>query len=98
MLPSLYEGLPFVLVESQAASLPALVSDTITSEIGLTKYVEFLPLNASISCWADKAIECAQRDRNEDIEGLYQAGFNLPNMIEKLDSIYSSIYEEKYEK
>lgn len=98
MLPSLYEGLPFVLVESQAASLPALVSDTITSEIGLTKYVEFLPLNASISCWADKAIECAQIDRNEDIEGLYQAGFNLPNMIEKLDSIYSSIYEEKYEK
>ncbi len=42
VLPSFYEGLPTVAIESQAASVPVILSDTITPEadldLGLVKY------------------------------------------------------------
>jgi len=42
LLPSFYEGFPVVLVESQAVGLPAIVSDTISSEVDLgVDLVEF---------------------------------------------------------
>lgn len=44
ILPSFYEGLPTVAIESQAAGIPILLSDTITREVdlglGLTKFLQ----------------------------------------------------------
>ena len=33
LMPSLFEGLPFVLVESQATGLPCLVSNNMNQEV-----------------------------------------------------------------
>ena len=51
VLPSLFEGLPNVLIEWQAAGLPALVADTVSPSARLTDLIEFLPLDARR--WAD---------------------------------------------
>ncbi|WP_177170456.1 glycosyltransferase [Alkalibacterium gilvum] len=51
-LPSLYEGLPTVAIESQAAGTPILLSDSITTECDLgLELVEFLPLKTNE--WVD---------------------------------------------
>ena len=57
IFPSIYEGLPFTLIEAQAAGLPILASDTVSEDVKITDCIEFCSLNISPSEWADKAVE-----------------------------------------
>lgn len=52
LLPSHYEGLPTVMVEGQAMSLPAILSDTITREVDLgLDLLTYLSLEDSLKAW-----------------------------------------------
>lgn len=54
VLPSLYEGLPTVAVETQAAGVPTILSDTITKEADLGMgLVSFLPITNTSDEWAN---------------------------------------------
>ena len=52
ILPSLYEGLPVVGLEAQCSGIYSLFANTITEEVKISKFTNFLPI---ISCdkWAD---------------------------------------------
>ena len=52
VLPSVWEGLPVVGVEAQAADLPCIFSSAVTREIGLSDRAKFIPLTEEISTWA----------------------------------------------
>lgn len=52
ILPSLFEGMPIVLIEAQACKLPVVMSDNITKEVALTKEVAYLSLEENINVWA----------------------------------------------
>ena len=79
ILPSIWEGLPVVGVEAQAADLPCIFSDGVTKEIGLSDKAVFVSLNDAKERWV-VAIETAFsqevredksqliRDNNYDIE------------------------------
>ncbi|MDI5788801.1 glycosyltransferase [Bacillus licheniformis] len=50
VMPSLFEGLPLVLVEAQASGLPCIVSDNITEETDLgLGLLQRLSLNAGLN-------------------------------------------------
>lgn len=51
VLPSIWEGLPVVGVEAQAADLPCIFSDNVTTEIGLSDKSQFISLNAGMDVW-----------------------------------------------
>ena len=56
LLPSIYEGLPLVVVEAQAAGCPSLVSDNVTKQADLgVGLVDFLPID-NVEPWIE-AIE-----------------------------------------
>ena len=51
-LPSLYEGMPVVGIECQAAGVPALASTGITKELRMSSLVEFESLEEPPGTWA----------------------------------------------
>lgn len=91
LLPSLFEGLPFVLVEAQANGLSCVVSDTVSQEAFLTDRVTALSLQQSYVDWAEKIIDYSKHVR-PDIEQtrdvLKRAHFDIEVEAEQLLRLY----------
>jgi glycosyltransferase involved in cell wall biosynthesis len=65
VLPSLFEGLPVVLIEAQASGLPCLVSDTVSPESKIVNSLFFRqPLCSSPQAWAGKLLGLREVRRN----------------------------------
>ena len=88
-LPSLFEGLPIVLVEGQAAGLPCLVSETITREAKIINNTEYLPLVEDE--WI-KRIEFYSQgyERYNTIKEIQSAGFDIKQQIKVIEKEYSN--------
>lgn len=93
ILPSLYEGLPMVGVESQCSGLPTLMSDTITREVGLVTY-DFMSLSDSPFEWAKQAIKLAATEdfeRSDAARIIEEKGFSIQIEAAKLAAAYKGM-------
>lgn len=90
LLPSLFEGLPVVLVEAQAAGLPSLVSSTVTDEIDLgLGLITPLSIDAP-DAWV-KSIAQIRRLRPTPMErqqALQQRGYDVRTAVDALYRLY----------
>lgn len=92
LLPSLYEGLPVIGVEAQAAGLPCIISDTVTKEIVLTELVRFCSLNTHPSKWADIVLETKKYDKRPNTtRSITEEGYNIKSESHKLEEFYLSL-------
>ena len=89
LLPSVFEGLPVTLIETQSSGLPALVSDTVTKEMDKVGLIRFLPLDEDASAWA-QAVNDAKivEDRSVYAEKMLDAGYDISDQAHKLKAFY----------
>lgn len=91
LLPSLFEGLPFALLESQCSGVFTFASDNISheSDMGL-KLVDFIPLEIDI--WLNKILKYRINyvDTNEIRDAYRNKGFDLEGIVKELEVIYDS--------
>ena len=90
LFPSLFEGLPFSLIESQMAGLPSLVSDVITDECIVTDIVNKMSLNEPARIWAKKLdiITNLKIDRKAYCSIVSNSGYGIKNSSMRLSAIY----------
>lgn len=78
ILPSLYEGLPFTLVEAQASGIPILVSANIAKEVKIKDNLIFKEITASSSDWATSILSIYKTEnRVIDNSLLIDAGYSV---------------------
>lgn len=92
LMPSIHEGFPVVLVESQATGVPSLIADTISKEVDLgLELIKFESLDNSFLSWEEKMYELYKQKETsfeERINVLSEKGFNIVNSVKKLEKIY----------
>ncbi len=90
IFPSKFEGLPLTLIEAQAAGLPSLISDTITSDVVVTEGItERLSIEEDPMIWARRAVELAGKSaagsgtgRTCQRESIAAAGYDIEQLTE----------------
>lgn len=89
LFPSLFEGLPVVLVEAQAAGLRCVVSDAITRETDVTGRLEFISLGKELETWADRILDSDYQHMNT-MQMLRDGGYDTETMARWLADFYSA--------
>lgn len=97
IFPSLFEGLPLVVIEWQIAGLKSLISSSISEECKLCDLVHFESLNKGISEWTRTIIHLISEKNDRDTQSKIAIkratieGYNLIENVEYLQKFYISI-------
>lgn len=91
VLPSLYEGLPVVAAEAQAAGIACLFSDKVTREADICGGAKFLPLDTEI--WA-QAMAGGLPPKADNAAKLAAAHYDIRTEAARLTDFYAAALAE----
>ena len=91
IFPSISEGLPVTLIESQFAGIKSLVSDAVSHECAISNLIKFKSINDSPYEWAKSAISLINHEQK--IEYYNAEKWNIKAVVRELEKIYIRLYE-----
>jgi len=91
LFPSFYEGFPGAVLESQAAGLTTIISESVTSEVCITKLVRKYPLK-DIAGWKD-AIESSNTvNRVQFMKSLKESMYDINKLTIRMQEFYKTVH------
>ena len=90
VLPSRFEGLGIVAIESQASGLPTLCSKEVPTETNLTNLISYLSLD-NVKQWANEIINLSKNKvkRENYYKEIEDAGYNAKESAKLLEELYT---------
>lgn len=95
LLPSKFEGQPFVLIEATASGLNCIASNKVSRETNLVENIKYIPLTQTNRWIHDiRKLNFKYRDRNtiKYINKLQIKGYDLKHNTEQLIKFYKELY------
>ena len=96
VLPSLFEGLPVVGIEAQVSCTNCIFSKSITNELKLTDFCEFVGLDESIEKWVDTILKYINKNKNDNSikNTLLDNHYNIVKETKKIEKIYYDLVKK----
>ena len=89
IMPSLFEGFPFVLVEAQCSGLKCICSDKVEKNTNLIGTVEYYPLETEPKGWAEKIVGLeTEADRSKYPQAICEAGYDINQTVREIEDIF----------
>ena len=92
LLPSLFEGLPFVSLEGQTSGLTFFASNNVSKEIAITELIHFISLDKNSKIWADEIEKTLSKDYNRRdskySNEIRKAGYDIEDVAEQIEKEY----------
>lgn len=85
VMPSYFEGLPFALIEAQAAGLKCVVSNTVSKESDILGWNTFLPLSLDDFHWAKAVTNQVSEERNKAAGIIKNKNFDIYECVKRVE-------------